>query len=155
MNIDVMRKTRTITRLRRIVPEVEAVQIDSASNHYHLVTIGGVTARAHVGDGFLTFGVRRYRFVGREMDPGIVVVPVPKMSRHRGLIGEWLTTVHARAADLQNGRLVDELRVQYAQEMDRLGVLQREFFAAEKAHKDQCDAVRVLRDAMSKAEAAP
>ena len=45
-------------------------------------------------------------------------------------------------------RTPEELRAQYAREMERLGVLQREFFAAEKAHRDQCELIRLLRVAI-------
>lgn len=95
-------KDRTITRLQRLLGAAVGVDpIEPPSTFYNLVTIGGVRARAHIGDGFITFGVRRVGFVDGRFDGGLVVVPVPKMERRRVLFAAWLMAVHAQAAEVQ------------------------------------------------------
>ena len=91
---------RTIRRLLRHVSGV-TIKKPTPTSYYHDVTIGGVTVRALVGDGFLTFGVRRASHVERKWDTGLAVVCVPKIQRDRALLRMWLAALHECAAKVQ------------------------------------------------------
>ena len=91
---------RTIARLLRAVPSITADRPTPAS-YYHDVTIDGVKARAVIGDGFLTFGVRRATVVDFKWDTGLAVVPVRRMMRDPALLAAWLIAIHAQAVKVQ------------------------------------------------------
>lgn len=97
---------RTVTRLLRHVEGVTVEKPTPTSMHY-VVTINGVPARAMVGDGFLTFGVRPDRvlcsrgWLERAFDGGIDVVSVRKMERDRTALTSRLLAVHSVASAYQ------------------------------------------------------
>jgi hypothetical protein len=107
---------RTIVRLLRHVPGVTVEKV-SPTSMYHVVTINGVPARAMVGDGFLTFGVRHDGWCGGRYDSGLVVVPVRRMVRDRPMLSTWLTACHECAAEVQ--RESTERAANYAREREQ------------------------------------